>query len=118
MSELLTELSVGGSEFPFVLSVISFMELEHGWHRAADIAIARRRRMYLDEVEAILAIEPVVVAVARIAARVDAKSREQGRVVAAADLLIGATALRLGYPLATHNERHFRMIPGLTVIAL
>jgi predicted nucleic acid-binding protein len=31
------------------------------------------------------------------------------------DLLIGATALELGYAVATHNSRHFELIPGLTV---
>jgi predicted nucleic acid-binding protein len=32
-----------------------------------------------------------------------------------ADLLIGATALELGYSVATNNSRHFELIPGLTV---
>ena len=31
------------------------------------------------------------------------------------DLLIGATALELGYSAVTHNVRHFRMIPALEV---
>jgi predicted nucleic acid-binding protein len=31
------------------------------------------------------------------------------------DLLIGATALQLGFELATHNARHFEMIPNLVV---
>ena len=35
------------------------------------------------------------------------------------DLLIGATALEVGgYSVLTVNERHFRMIPGLSVIRL
>jgi predicted nucleic acid-binding protein len=33
--------------------------------------------------------------------------------LAVADLLIGATAGRLGLPLATLNVRHFPMLPGL-----
>lgn len=32
-----------------------------------------------------------------------------------ADLLIGGTALYLGYGLVTRNERHFHMIPNLPV---
>jgi predicted nucleic acid-binding protein len=32
------------------------------------------------------------------------------------DLLIGATALEVGYALLTFNERHFQLIPGLTVL--
>ena len=34
------------------------------------------------------------------------------------DLLIGATALEVGYSLLTVNARPFRMIPGLSVIQL
>jgi predicted nucleic acid-binding protein len=32
------------------------------------------------------------------------------------DLLIGVTALELGYSVATRNLRHFKMIPGLSVV--
>ena len=32
-----------------------------------------------------------------------------------ADLIIGACALELGYAVATHNVRHFQLIPGLDV---
>jgi predicted nucleic acid-binding protein len=42
----------------------------------------------------------------------------RGISLALADLLIGVTVLELGYILATGNLRHFRMIPGLNVIAL
>ena len=34
------------------------------------------------------------------------------------DLLIGATALHLGYEVATLNLRDFQRIPGLSVIQL
>ena len=34
------------------------------------------------------------------------------------DLLIGVTALELGYQIVTHNVRHFRLIPGLNVLQL
>ena len=34
------------------------------------------------------------------------------------DLLIGATALDLGYTVATGNVRHFEIIPNLNVIHL
>jgi len=33
-----------------------------------------------------------------------------------ADLLIGVTALELGYSVTTGNLRHFQMIPGLSVV--
>ncbi|MGD0796083.1 MAG: hypothetical protein ABR910_00035 [Acidobacteriaceae bacterium] len=34
------------------------------------------------------------------------------------DLLIGATALSLGFSVMTENVRHFKLIPGLDVISL
>jgi predicted nucleic acid-binding protein len=34
------------------------------------------------------------------------------------DLLIGATALEIGYSVVTANVRHFRLIPGLKIITL
>jgi predicted nucleic acid-binding protein len=37
--------------------------------------------------------------------------------VALADLLIGVTALQLGYRVATGNLRHFQMVPGLQIIS-
>jgi predicted nucleic acid-binding protein len=33
--------------------------------------------------------------------------------IGATDLIIAATAERLGLPLATHNVRHFPMVEGL-----
>jgi predicted nucleic acid-binding protein len=45
------------------------------------------------------------------------KARSNGVVIPFADLLIGATALQLGYAICTRNVRHFRLIPGLEVIA-
>jgi len=34
------------------------------------------------------------------------------------DLLIGACALERGYAIATRNQRHFALIPGLTILQL
>lgn len=54
-------------------------------------------------------------AIAFRAGRLDGSLQAAGTRVALGDLLIGATALELGYAVATHNVRHFRMIPGLMV---
>jgi predicted nucleic acid-binding protein len=48
----------------------------------------------------------------------DAEQQSRGIVVPFADLLIGATALSLGYSVLTVNARHFGRIPGLSVIEL
>jgi predicted nucleic acid-binding protein len=51
----------------------------------------------------------------RIAGEIDAKARSRGVTIPTADLLIGATALELGFAVATANVRHFRLIPRLRV---
>jgi tRNA(fMet)-specific endonuclease VapC len=116
VSELLSSLEATYSETELLISSITVMELEHGWHRAISSDIALKRRLYLDEVFAILPVEPFTREMGVLAARVDAEIRMSGNSIATADLLIGATALHLSYAIGTHNVRHFRMIPGLQVI--
>jgi predicted nucleic acid-binding protein len=53
-----------------------------------------------------------------LAAKIDAGMKGGGLVIATADLLIRVTALHYGYAVGTRNVRHFRMIPGLTVLSL
>lgn len=94
------------------------MELEHGWHRANTPKAAAKRRSYLNEILAILPVEPFTAEMGMLAARIDAGMKKVGLVIATADLLIGITALHYGYALGTRNVRHFKMIPGLKVLSL
>ena len=64
------------------------------------------------------AIYPLTTDIARLAGKLDAEQQSRGIVVPFADLLIGATALSLGYSVLTVNARHFGRIPGLSVIEL
>lgn len=66
----------------------------------------------------ILPVEPFTREMAVLAAKIDAEMKKVGLVIATADLLIGVTALHLGYAIGTRNVRHFRMIPGLNVLPL
>ena len=118
VSELLTSLESEHSEEEFLLSSITVMELEHGWHRAKTSETASRRRRYLDEVFAVIPVEPFTREMAVLAAKIDADMKKVGTVVATADLLIGVTALHYGYAIGTRNLRHFQMIPGLQVLSL
>jgi predicted nucleic acid-binding protein len=56
---------------------------------------------------------PVDEAVSRTAADLARHWRKSHPGLAMADLLIAATAMELGAPLATSNVRHFPMFPGL-----
>lgn len=87
VSRLLASLSAEYSETEFLLSAISVMELEHGWHRANTPEAAAKRRRYLDEMLAILPAEPFTREMAVLAARIDADIRKMGLVIATADLL-------------------------------
>lgn len=106
------------SELLSSLSAITVMELEHGWHRANTPEAAAKRRRYLDEVFAVIPVEPFTREMGVLAAGVDAEMKKAGLVIATADLLIGVTALRHSYAVGTRNVRHFQMIPGLTVLSL
>ena len=98
-----------------VLSAISVVELEHGIYRAQSPQQAGKRQSYLETVFAAIPAEPFTREIGQIAAQVDAEARKRGTVIPFADLLIGGTALHFGYGLVTRNERHFRMIPKLSV---
>lgn len=118
VSELLGTLSAEHSETEFLISSISVMELEHGWHRANTPEAAAKRRRYLDEVLAILPVEPFTGEMGVLAAKIDAEMKKAGLLIPTADLLIGITALHYGYAIGTVNVRHFKMIPGLKVVPL
>ena len=118
VSDLLASLGNEHRDSAFLLSAISWMELEHGWHPAPTAEIAQRRRRYLDEVQIVIPIEAFTREMGTVAAGVDAGLRKQGIVVSTADLLIGATALFFGYSVGTRNIRHFEVIPGLHIVPL
>jgi len=118
VSDLLTSLAAEYSETEFLLSAVSVMELEHGYRRAIAPEIARMRRLYLDELLAVIPVEPFTREMGILAGWIDADLKRTGFSIATADLLIGATALHFDYAIGTRNSRHFRIIPGLKVVAL
>jgi len=58
VSQLLASLETRYLETRFILSSITVMELEHGWHRANTAETALKRRRFLDEVLAVIPVEP------------------------------------------------------------
>lgn len=98
-----------------VIAAMTAAELVHGVWRAKTPAIRIRREEFVEEIFARIAVRPMSLRVARIVGQIDAKARTRGRTVPIADLLIGATALELGFAVATANIRHYRLISGLHV---
>jgi predicted nucleic acid-binding protein len=76
---------------------------------------AARRQQFLEDLIRYVPVYPVNTDLARMAGRIDAEQQVKGVRIAFQDLLIGVSALSLGYSIATQNIRHFSMIPGLTV---
>jgi tRNA(fMet)-specific endonuclease VapC len=97
------------------LSVVTVIEIAHGIERANSVERRTTRQRLLDELLQKIAIEPVTVPIAFRAGKIDGELAARGVRVALGDLLIGATALRLGFEEVTHNVRHFKMIPNLLV---
>lgn len=98
------------------ISAVGLTELVHGLYRANTPALRLQRQTFLDDLLAGLAVYPYTKQTALLAGRLDAEQRNRGVVIPVADLLIGATALSLGFSVLTVNMRHFRQIPGLSVV--
>jgi predicted nucleic acid-binding protein len=80
------------------LSAIGLTELMHGLYRAQTAAVRLRRQSFLDEVLADLTVYPYTRETALLAGKLDGEQQNKGVVIPFADLLIGATALSLGFP--------------------
>jgi len=98
------------------LSVLTLLELAHGATRADSLQRKASREQFIEELLTSLPIHPVTVAVALRTGQIDGESQARGVRIPLADLLIGVTALELGYSVATRNVRHFHVIPGLSVM--
>lgn len=94
---------------------MTIAELAHGIERADSIARRAARQRFIDELLNEISPEHVNLAIAFRAGRLDGTLQAKGTRIALGDLLIGATALELGYAVLTGKLRHFRMIPGLVV---
>jgi predicted nucleic acid-binding protein len=116
--QILAAISGPAGDTEIAISVVTLVELAHGAARADTPQRKAKRREFIQEVVTALPIHPVTVPVALRAGQIDGESQAKGVRLPLSDLLIGVTALELGYTVATANLRHFRMIPGLNVVSL
>jgi len=115
--QTLAEIAVRAPGEDVAVSVVTLIELAHGMARANTPERKAMRRQFLHELITALPVHPVTVPVALRAGQIDGENTAQGVRVALSDLLIGVTALELGYRVATANLRHFQMVPGLGIVA-
>ncbi len=89
------------------VSVVTLMEIAHGVARANTPERRTTRQPFLDELLSALPAHAVTVSVALRAGEIDGATTAGGVRIALSDLLIGVTALELGFRVATANLRHF-----------
>jgi predicted nucleic acid-binding protein len=116
--QALAEIAVLAAGEDIALSVVTVLELAHGAARADTPQRKAMRLQFIHELMTAIPVHPVSAAVALRAGQIDGESTAKGITLPLSDLLIGVTALDLGYRVATGNVRHFQAIPGLNVITL
>jgi predicted nucleic acid-binding protein len=108
--------AVGDTEI--AVSVVTMIELAHGAARADTPERRAERNQFIQELLLAVPVHPITVPVALRTGQIDGENTSRGIRLPLSDLLIGVTALELGYTVATANLRHFQMIPDLNVLAL
>ena len=116
--QLLESIALETGDEGIAVSVVTVLELAHGITRANTPERRERRQRFHDELLTGVPIQPVTVPIALRAGEIDGHSQAQGVRIPLSDLLIGASALELGYGVGTANVRDFQLIPGLNVIQL
>ena len=97
------------------ISVVTLIELAHGAARADTQQRKAKRQQFTQELLMAFPIHPDSVDCSSYR-QIDGDNQAKGIRLPLSDLLIGVTALELGYGVATGNLRHFQMIPGLSVL--
>jgi predicted nucleic acid-binding protein len=116
--QVLTAIREHIGETEIGISVVTLIELAHGAARADTVQRRLKRQEFIEELISAMPVYPVTVAIALRAGQLDGENQARGLKLALPDLLIGVTALELGYSVATANVRHFGDVPGLSVLPL
>ena len=99
------------------ISAATCSELLVGVHLANTEQRRARRSAFVEAIFKLFRPLPFDVEVARVHARL-VSSLGRGITLGSLDLIIGATAIRHGFPVLTTNAADFRRMPGCTVEAL
>ena len=118
VAEVLERLQAACGTTLAALSAVTAVEMTHGIYRAKTDAQRLLRQHFAEELYQAVAVHPLTLEVARLAGRIHAEQMGRGIGIDFPDLIIGATALHLGFEVATINVKHFQRIPGLGVVTL
>ena len=97
-----------------VVAAITVSELLHGFHRLGGVRRAQAQA-FIDQWLGRLPVVAFDLQVARTHAAIAADLGTAGLAMGANDLLIAATAVHLGYVVATRDRRSFSRLPDLRV---
>ena len=106
-----------GDDEEVAIAAITASELLHGVHRA-DLRRRAQREAFVEHVLRVLPVYPFSLETARVHARLWADLAVAGQLIGPHDLILAATALALGWSVATHNAIEFARVPGLVVHGL
>ncbi len=118
VEDILRRIRAEHGEIDIAISTVSVVELSHGIYRARTEADSLRRRIFAEGVFHGLIVHPMTMEIAQLAGRIEGEQAAKGITIDFEDLVIGATALHLGFDVATANLKHFQRIPGLNVVTL
>jgi predicted nucleic acid-binding protein len=114
--QMLADVARQVGETDVAISVVTLIELAHGAARAGTLERIAKRQRFVRELMTALPIHSVTAPVALRAGLIDGENQARGIRIPLSDLLIGVTALELGFSVAMANVRHFRLVPGLSVV--
>ncbi len=118
VAQLLKQVVARTGDQEAILSSVGLVELTHGIYRAKTPEIRKQRESFINELLAAVPVHPFTKEAAMLAGKLDGEQQSRGVMIPFGDLLIGATALWLGYSVVTGNLRHFQKIPGLSVLQI
>jgi len=114
--QILEQVRASQGDIEIGLSVVTVAELVHGAYRAGTPTQQEQRLAFIERLCRDISVYPVTLNIARLVGRIEGQQEAKGIQFAFEDLVIGVTALHLGYAVMTLNTRHFHQIPGLSVV--
>ncbi len=115
VADILSQIRATHGETEIGSSVVTIAELVHGVQRCKLEAQRQRSQTFAEDVLAAITAYPITAEIAQRVGVISGQQAERGVTLPFEDLLIGATALQLGFEPLTHNVRDFERIPDLVV---
>src|SRR5271154_1805708 len=103
------------AEDQLAIAAVTVAELWHGVERASAAHLGPRQR-YIETFISTVVVLPYTDQTAYEHARIWASLESSGKMIGYYDLIVAATGLERGCPVATFNKRHFSQVEGLTLI--